>query len=53
MSARRDCLPGLSQAVPEVPGQPAARPLEGSPRWPGIRAPVGKAQVSVAPTPHL
>ena len=53
MSAQHARPPGLSQAVPEVPGQPAARPLAGSPRWPGIRAPVGKAQVSVAPTPHL
>ena len=53
MSAQHARPPGLSQAVPEVPGQPAARPLAGSPRRPGIRAPVGKAQVSVGPTPHL
>ena len=35
MSARRDRPPGLSQAVPEVLGQPAARSLAGSPDGPG------------------
>ena len=53
MSAQRGRPPDLSRAVPEVPGQPAAQPLAGSPRRPGFQAPVGKAQVSVPPTPHL